>query len=287
MKNILLPTDFSKCSTNAILYVLNLFKGTSCTFHLLSVYKSSSYTSGDLMQASTDASLYDILISENKLKLDKLIAKMEKNCAGEDFYYNAITDYNVFTDSINKFIETENIDLIAMGTDGVSDAQERIFGSHTLRVIRKVDSPLLIIPENATFHSLRQLLLSLDQTVEFEKEALQPLLKLIGNHSFSLHILKITKTDADPEAETEEEMNLKQHFEIYNPSYHKVSDVPVNEAINTFVQSMEIDMNILPVKKEEFLERLFGSNLSKIIYSTTIPLFILHSKEEGDEKDEE
>lgn len=283
MKNILLPTDFSKCSTNAILYVLNLFKGTSCNFHLLSVYKSSSYTSGDLMQASADKSLYDILISENKLKLDKLIAKMEKNCTGEDFHYNAITDYNVFTDSINKFIETANIDLVVMGTDGVSDAKERIFGSHTLRVIRKVDSPLLIIPENASFHSLRHLLLSLDHSIEFDKDSLEPLLKLIGNHSFSLHILKMTETNGDPEAEAEEENELKQHFDIYNPSYHKVSDVPAHEAISTFVQSMEIDMNILPVKKEEFLERLFGSNLSKIIYSTTVPLFILHSKEEGEE----
>lgn len=280
MKNILLPTDFSKCSTNAILYVLNLFKGTSCKFHLLSIYKASSYTSGDLMKASKDASLYDILISENKLKLDKLITKMQKNCAGEKFEYNALTDYNVFTDSINKFLEVENIDLIVMGTNGVSDAHEKIFGSHTLRVIRKVDSPLLIIPENSRFHSLRRLLLSLDYSIDFEQASLQPLLKLVGNHCFSLHILKLSEPDANAAAEAQEEEELKHHFEIYNPSYHKVSGVPAGEAINTFVQSMDIDMNVLPVKKEVFLERIFGSKLADILYSTTVPLFILHSKEE-------
>lgn len=284
MKNILLPTDFSKCSSNAILYVLNLFKGTSCKFHLLSIYKASSYTSGDLMQASTDASLYDILISENKLKLDKLIAKMEKNCTGENFEYHPIIDYNVFTDSINKFLEVEDIDLIVMGTDGVSDTMEKIFGSHTLRVIRKVDSPLLIIPEHAKFHSLRRLLLSLDRNIEFEKGSLQPLLKMIGNHCFTLHLLKLSESGVDPEKEAKEEKELKHHFEIYNPTYHKVTDVSAPEAINTFVQSMKIDMNVLPVKKEVFLERIFGSKLADIIYSTTVPLFILHSKEEEQEE---
>lgn len=276
MKNILLPTDFSECANNAMLYVLNLFKGTSCTFHLLSVYKASNYTSGDLLRASADASLYDILISENKLKLDKLIKKMKKNCSGEDFHFDALADYNVFTDSIKQFLETEQIDLIAMGTDGVSGTEEKIFGSHTLRVIRNIDSPLLIIPKNVKFQSLRRLLLSLNYSIELDLVSLQPFLELIKNHSFSLDILKLSKPDDDTEAE---EKSLLHNLEIYTPSYHKVSDVPASEAINTMVQYRQIDMNVLPVKKEEILERLFGSDMSKIINSTLVPLVILHSKE--------
>ncbi len=37
MKCILLPTDFSINSWNAIQYGLSMFKETECTFHLLSV----------------------------------------------------------------------------------------------------------------------------------------------------------------------------------------------------------------------------------------------------------
>lgn len=280
MKNILLPTDFSKASKNAIQYAVQLFQGTTCTFHFLSVYKAWKYTSGDLMQASADKSIYDIIISESETKLENLIAKLKISCEGENYSYKAISEYNVFTDSINKLIEVEMIDLIIMGKDEAPDTQERIFGSHTLRVIRKVNSPLLVIPEKAPFHGLRKLLLSLDSTVEFDKATLQPILDLFGNHSFSLEILKINEGKANEEAEANEELELKQNFEIYNPSFHRVRDVPVLDAINTFVQSMNIDMNVLPVKKEEFLERIFGSKLSKIIYSTQIPLFILHSKEE-------
>ncbi len=279
MKNILLPTDFSKCSSNAIWYALHLFKGTSCTFHFLSVYKATKYTSGDLMQASAGDSLHDILISESRIKLEKLISKAEETCVAEDFKFTAITDYDVFTDSINKFLTSEKIDLIVMGTDGISDTSEKLFGTHTLRVIRKVKAPLLIIPEHAKFHRLNRLLLSLESSKDFDLADLHPLLELIGNHSFSLEILRLIDAKEEAEDEKTREKELKRLFSIYNPSYHKVKDVTFPEAISTLVQTMDIDMNILPVKKEEFLERLFGSSLSKIIYATLVPLFILHCRE--------
>ncbi|WP_299528057.1 universal stress protein, partial [uncultured Lutibacter sp.] len=37
MKNILLPTDFSENSWNAIKYALELYKKTACNFYLLHV----------------------------------------------------------------------------------------------------------------------------------------------------------------------------------------------------------------------------------------------------------
>lgn len=277
MKNILLPTDFSKCSSNAIWYALHLFKGTPCTFHFLSVYKATKYTSGDLMQASAGDSLHDILISESRTKLEKLISKAEEFSATEDYQFSAITDYDVFTDSINKFLISEKIDLIVMGTDGISDTSEKLFGSHTLRVIRKVNAPLLIIPEHAKFHRLNRLLLSLETSADFNLTDLHPLLKHIGNHSFSLEILEMI--DPKEGVEDKKEQELRTLFSRYNPGFHRVKDVAFPEAISTLVQTMPIDMNILPVKKEEFLERLFGSNLSKIIYTTKVPLFILHSRE--------
>lgn len=279
MKNILLPTDFSKCSSNAIWYAIHLFKGTSCTFHFLSIYKATNYTSGDLMQASAGDSLHDILISESRSKLEKLISKAEEICVNEDFKFTAITDYDVFTDSINKFLISEKIDLIVMGTDGISGTSEKLFGTHTLRVIRKVKSPLLIIPEHAQFHRLKRLLLSLDPSTDLDQANLQPLLELIGNHSFSLEILRLTNPKEGAEDKKAEEKEFKRLFSIYNPGYHIVKEVSFPQAISTVVQTMNIDMNILPVKKEEFLERLFGSALAKIIYSTTVPLFILHSRE--------
>ena len=43
MKKILLPTDFSKNSWNAICYALELFKTTECLFYLVHTYTPILY----------------------------------------------------------------------------------------------------------------------------------------------------------------------------------------------------------------------------------------------------
>ena len=43
MKNILLPTDFSDNSWNAIKYAFNLFKNEKCKYYLLNTYTPKVY----------------------------------------------------------------------------------------------------------------------------------------------------------------------------------------------------------------------------------------------------
>lgn len=279
MRNILLPTDFSQSSINAIFYALRLMRGTTCTFHFLSIYKAWKYNSGDLISSGSDDSIYDCLLQENSGKLQKLIANIEKSFPGEDFDFEAISSYNVFTDAINRLLELHRIDLIVMGTDGTSNITEQIFGSHTLRVIRKVNAPLLVIPNGKKCMRPKNLLLSLDVDTNPEQVSFRTLQNLVGNQSFSLDILKIASEDEDPEDEAALENAVKHLFEIYNPRYHKVTGVPAHQAIQTFVETNKIDFHVLPVKKEDFLERVFGSQLAKIIYATRVPLLVLHETE--------
>ncbi|MFV8838490.1 universal stress protein [Salinimicrobium soli] len=280
MKNFLLPTDFSQGSINAIHYALRLMEGTTCTFHFLSVYKAWRYTSGDLMMASSNESVYSCLISESQKKLEKLTTRLEKLFGEEDYTFNILTSYDVFTDAINKLVELSDIDLIIMGTNGAETAAEKIFGSHTLRVIRKVEAPVLVIPEGFKYHRPHHLLLSLQTTERITKDIFRPLNKLIGKHCFSLEILRISNIEEENDEERRQNERIKKAFEIYNPHLHRISGIPIAEAINEVVAENEIDLHVLPVQKEEFLERIFGSKLSRIIYSTSVPLLILHGTDE-------
>ena len=280
MRNILLPTDFSQSSTNAISYALHLMQEKTCTFHFLSVYKAWNYTSGDLMLSDSEDSVYECLLQENSGKLEKLISSIKKRFPKEDFKFEAINSYDIFTDAIKKLVELHSIDLIVMGTDGSSNITESIFGSHTLRVIRKVNAPLLVIPNGTKCQRPRHLLLSLDMASKPEQVSFETLHKFFGNQSFSLDILKISKPDPDSVEETDQKKRVTQLFEIYNPRYHEISGVSVTEAIASFLKSSNIDFHVLLGKKEQFLERVFGSNLSKIIYATPVPLLVLHEAKE-------
>ena len=138
MKNVLLLTDFSENSINAMRYALQLFKDDICNFFVLHVEISTSYISDDLM-LTAHQSIYDSLLKKTKQKLAKLITKLENEFKNDNFNYEMIVDHDILTDAIKQVITSKTIDLIVMGTNGVTGAKEVIFGSNTTNVIRKVN----------------------------------------------------------------------------------------------------------------------------------------------------
>ena len=76
MKNILLPTDFSDNSKNAIQYAMEFFKNERCTFYILNVQKASSYTTDNLMVAPENTTIHQSVISD---------AKKTSQCVGCNF----------------------------------------------------------------------------------------------------------------------------------------------------------------------------------------------------------
>lgn len=279
MKNILLPTDFTECSLNAIKYALDLFRGQACNFYLLSIHKAWDYATEDLMAASSEESIYDSVIKDNRQKLDQLIDELKKGVGDQAYMLRPVTGYDVFTDAINEAVELNEIDLIIMGTDGATGPKEIIFGSHSIRVIRKVNCPLLVIPLASSFVKLEKVLLALAAEKAFRQTAANALLNLSGSYHPAIEVLRMISAEK-AEAEVGEEAAMRQAFKDCEIELHKVSGVPFTEAVNSSVQVMNIDLVLLPVKREEFLERLIaGSEVSKIIYTTKVPILVVHEVE--------
>ena len=75
MKKILLPTDFSPISINAIQYATRLFKEVPCTFYMLNVFRIPYLTNEELMdQNATNLALVEDEMYDNSRKeMEELI----------------------------------------------------------------------------------------------------------------------------------------------------------------------------------------------------------------------
>ena len=133
MKRILLPTDFSENSQNAITYALALFKNQECQFHILNIQKLSEYMMDDVMASTQGESAYNSIIKDNNVKLKALVKKLRKTYKLQPFTFNTLFDFDDFVPAINQAVESHNIDLIIMGTNGATGASEVVFGSNTLK----------------------------------------------------------------------------------------------------------------------------------------------------------
>jgi len=142
MKNILVPTDFSKNSIQALRYAQVLFSAIECNFYLLYV--------GTLLDTKKDADSFqesnDDSSENTKKKLTDLVKETRKHSTEANHFFFTLHEYGFFIPTIKKHLDEQNIDLIVMGTKGASGVKEKVLGSNAGDVITKVQCNTLIVP---------------------------------------------------------------------------------------------------------------------------------------------
>ena len=276
MRNILLLTDFSDNSINAIHYALKLFSRSKVNFFVLHVESTNTFLTDDLMAAGSK-SIYDTLVKKPKSRLKKVVSDLEEASKQENFNFEVLIDYDVFADSVNQVVASKDIDLIVMGTNGVTGAKEVIFGSNTINVIRKVACPTLVIPKDFEYTSPKEILLPLDLNDSISGNAFANLLTFAKSYSEKLHLLRVKPNDKVSTKELKDQQHLETYLIGFNFEYHVVSDALMDHVVNSYTQTHNIDLIALLVQKESLFERFFtGSSTTEISKKLKVPLLVFH-----------
>ncbi|WP_308992871.1 universal stress protein [Mariniflexile litorale] len=279
MMNILLPTDFSNNSWNAILYATRFFEKTPCNFYLLNVTRMENLVVGADTYIPTHEIIESIYIKPSKKKLRELLKKISHNINdNEKHKFYTLSDYNFFLESIRKHIDEKNMDMIIMGTKGASGLEEYIVGSNAGDVITKVKCTTLIVPEHAKYSEIKEVAFPTDYNLSYDIKTLQPLTNFLNAFEANLRIIHIDKKNTS--LNTEQLSNkdlLNDYFEDFKPSFHLLTNKKVEDAIQCFVESRDIDMITMVAKNLNYFQSiLFHSKVEKITYHTHIPFLVLH-----------
>ncbi|MFT4849850.1 MAG: nucleotide-binding universal stress UspA family protein [Sediminicola sp.] len=276
MKNILLPTDFSENSINAIDYAVKLFSNSEIKFHILNVQIISDYTTSELMTSSPSNSVYKEVLDDNKLKIEKLVEKLEAENSSQKFTFKKLLDYDVCTDAIRQAVKLYEIDLIIMGTNGATGAKEVIFGSNTIKVIRNINCPIIAVPEKFSFSKIKRILFSIHSPLKTSYSGLKPLRSILRIYEPDLDVLEITE-DTKQLKKEEDDLFIKDILYEFDFNKFEIKKVPFLYAIEVFQQLMPVDLHALLIEKESFIDRIiFGSKTSNITYNSKVPLLVLH-----------
>jgi nucleotide-binding universal stress UspA family protein len=279
MKNILLPTDFSDNSWNAIEYALSFYKDSNCNFYLLHVNKISNIVNHDYPYIPDQDVILDLYFKPAKKNLKALLKKISevfpKN-KKHNFY--TLTDYNFFIESLRKHLEEKKIDVIVMGTKGASRLSKFIIGSNTGDVITKVKCTTLVVPENAKFKNIEEVAFPTDFSLSNDFQLLQPIAEILEQKKSALRILNITRKGL--ELNTDQQKNkelLEDYFFNYKHSFHFLTNKRIEDAVQCFVESRNIDMIAMVAKNLNYFQQiLFHTKIEEISYHTNIPFLVLH-----------
>jgi nucleotide-binding universal stress UspA family protein len=141
IKRILFPVDFSKNSSRILPYALTVSKKFGAAIYLLHVVEDFSKWTGGLYIPSIPVDLYR---KEALSAAEKTLQSIEGQLQGYPHFEKRI----VFGDPIQeilKTIETEDIDMVIMGTHGRKGLEHVFFGSVAENIVKKSPAPVLTI----------------------------------------------------------------------------------------------------------------------------------------------
>tara|TARA_R110002072_G_scaffold196937_1_gene354247 strand:- start:61 stop:903 length:843 start_codon:yes stop_codon:yes gene_type:complete len=279
MKNILLPTDFSKNSWNAIEYAINFYKDTPCNFYLLNVGRESNLVVNDSPYIPNKDVLENLILKPSKQKLKQFLKQIrEEFPKNKKHNFYTLVDCNFFIDSIRKHVKEKEIDLIIMGTKGASGFKEYMIGSNTGEVITKVSCTTLVVPENAKYTALKEIAFPTDFILSYNTQILKSISAILQKENASLRILHINKKKIQLTIDQENNKDvLEDLFSNFEGSFHNLTNTKVEDAVQCFVESRNINMIAMVAKSLNYFQQiLFHSKVEKISYHTNVPFLVLH-----------
>lgn len=260
MKTVIVPVDFSETSVHAAKYAAQLLTGHYGVTMIL--YHSYSKASEAAKATESLESLKEALMKDN-------IVKMEI-AAHED---------DDFVDGLEKTARHRSADLIIMGITGRSAIAQVFFGSNTLKMSERKVCPVLIVPENAAFNPVKNVMLTSDFKNTTDSTPSVPIKKFLDMVKGNLHIVNV---DSDhyislSESYEKEKQDMMKMFSEYSPQFYFMRLFDVDEAINLFAESRNIDLIIAVQKNRSFIDKLLnGSRTKTLSYHSKMPILVMH-----------
>jgi nitrate reductase NapAB chaperone NapD len=151
-------------------------------------------------------------------------------------------------------------------------------GSTTVRAIRRLPYPVLVIPVDAKFHSISKIVVACDRE-DIDSglpDNLAFLKELSGLLKARLVVVHVLTNGEESAAEFTEEYNVwKNEIEAFNPEIHFVRRPRVEDGINDYLAGHEADWLMVFPKTHSVLE-FHKSRAKQIVQTCAVPVMSLH-----------
>lgn len=279
MKKVLLPTDFSKNSWNAIKYALQLFKDQECQFVLLNAYTPIIYQVEYMQSSSAQLGIIETIKNVSQKGLNELQEKINSEFRNPKHTYLQISAFNDLTSEIDDLYSNNIMDFIVMGTKGASGVTGVLFGSNTIRVIKNAKCPVMAIPSDFSFETPHEILFPTDYEIEYQDLHLNPIIEIAQKHISRINILHAFIGNGLTEFQEKNKLILDTRMKKVSHLFHDVKNQNVPQAITNFQLKARINLLVMINNKHSFFENLFfKSTINQIGFHLNVPFLVIPSR---------
>jgi nucleotide-binding universal stress UspA family protein len=277
MKKIFVATDFSEVSENAIHYAATMAKDFQSSLTIVHVYESPMFYTAEMPYTAIEAA-EKMAKSDSETKMAKLFQSVK--AAYPELTVNTINRKGISADAISEEADNNGADLLVSGSTGAGMIERTLIGSTTTALINKSKCMVLIVPENAKYKGINQLIYATDLN-EKNIAAINDLIPVAEKTNAEIVFLFVdNKIHTDSEQISEEmAQKIRTHVKYPKTSGYVCTDADIMNGIHIFINKMKADMVVMLTHPRSFPTMLWDKSLTKkFSYHPEIPLLVMHAR---------
>lgn len=266
---ILLITDFTKASWNALIYGMEINKRTKARFFILHCYKK------DRLKKNK---------KEDKLKsetgLQRIMQGIGFRKENVPHQFETISSPKKIPDAVRELTNSSKIDLILLGSQGDYAGINFAYHNWVSEILKSLDfCPILVIPETCKFNpkEFTEIVFPTPFNNSYKGSELIPIKSMAELTKSTIRVLEIQESNG-----TLNERQLANKQELTGLllgakfTFHTLTQTSISTGIRLFIQSRDSSMLTLYRRKQGFFSRLFNQNMEKDIdFDPSVPVLLI------------
>ncbi len=272
MKTIIVPTDFSAASVNAVRYATEIARHLQAGILLLHVLPLPLI----VPEVPLPPDSYELAMTEANHAIKTIQEALQSQDQGVPITCKTIT--GSFAEAIQRFNEQPDVFAMIMGTSGAGATEAFFLGSFSLTAAQQFTRPVIVVPPDYSFAGIRKIGLACDMRNVAETVPFESIKTLFEHFDARLEILYVSKPGEKmfPQVLTESKF-IQNNLAALRPEIRIATNDDIREGLETFVKKQEIDLLLLLPKERNFVESLFHRSVTKkMVLHPEAPVMILH-----------
>lgn len=265
LHKLLVPINYSKCSINGLRYAGHLANVLNAKIVILHALDNDHIST----------------LSDIKKSKEEHTSKIQAYCNEESSLNEIMTDIYISEKSaraaIKMAVETYDIDLIVMGTEGAEKPLKELVGSFTYHVIEESSVPVFTVPENYTFMPIQLIGFGVDYKQVEGSFALDVVKDFAYSFRSRLDIFHIKKYGEETKfLENHEAKKINQFFKGLQHKFETIESASINDGLNQYIAKSEPGLLVLVPRKYSFFEWLSHESISEqVVQHAKIPVLTI------------
>ncbi len=265
IKRIVVPFNFTNSAYVGLKYATGFANLINAEMIILNCFQNTALGSN-----STTDIAYSTETSERRDEIVKEVPGIL------DVSTTMLVEHAFLPEMLKELCDSRKVDMVIMGTE-ISGDRQKMFGTNASSLIRLINVPLVIIPDDLDIMKLDDIMFAVDFKEFKDLKSVETLKMFAQVFNARIHIVHVSSQDINAN-QVEKEVVLDNCFDGVEHKFYDYNYPDIHNGLKNFSKIQPVDLIAMTPRKHGFIESMYKpSETKRMALDTKIPLLVFNS----------